>query len=197
MVDFIGKNRCTVDACDSRKIRARGMCPKHYERFRKYGDSSHTAFPAMSRDIAEVLDLVGWTTTPMDCWEFNGAKQSFGYGTVMHDRVRYLAHRLAYETWVGPIPKGHVVRHKCDNPPCINPEHLETGTVADNVTDRVARGRNNSLRGEDHPGAKLTDEQVCEIRARYVPWVVSQQYLATEYGVSREHIRDIIAGRKR
>ena len=104
------------------------------------------------------------------------------------------AHRLAYETWIGPIPEGHVVRHKCDNPPCINPEHLLTGTHADNSNDMVARGR--TLHSERHPAARLTKAEVSEIRSGYATGLVTQAQLAELYGVGQAQISRIILNTK-
>lgn len=103
---------------------------------------------------------------------------------------RIYVHRLAYETWVGPIPEGHVIRHKCDNPPCINPEHLETGTQGDNVRDRDDRGRANHARGEAVHKAKLTEAQVIEIRKRRSQGEYITA-LGREYGVSASTVSAI------
>lgn len=96
-------------------------------------------------------------------------------------------HRFVYEECFGFIPKGMVVRHKCDNPNCINPEHLELGTQADNMRDMSERNRV-SRKGSP----KLTQEQVEEIRNKYIPYKTRQEDLAKEYGVSRYTISDII-----
>lgn len=85
----------------------------------------------------EKLAEVGWTTLPGGCWEYNGRRDPSGYGIHAHIRM----HRVSFELHKGPIPDGLLVRHTCDNPPCINPEHLITGTRADNVADMIARGR--------------------------------------------------------
>lgn len=75
------------------------------------------------------------------CWEWTGTRVEFGYGQIIRDGRRLRAHRVAYEIAYGPIPDGLVVRHKCDNPPCVRPDHLELGTRADNNQDRENRGR--------------------------------------------------------
>jgi hypothetical protein len=88
-----------------------------------------------------------------DCWVFTGAK-SQGYGLIWAGRtgkpsdVGYYnqrsltpAHRAAYELWVGPIPEGMVICHKCDNPPCCNPDHLFLGTYVENMQDCSKKGR--------------------------------------------------------
>lgn len=98
---------------------------------------------------------------PSGCIEWRGSYVWDGYGQISWNYKKYRVHRLSYELNVGPIPEGHVVRHKCDNPKCINPDHLCTGTVSQNNKDCKDRGRN--ARGERHHGAKLTERQVLEI----------------------------------
>lgn len=107
-------------------------------------------------------------------------------------------HRLALAEHLG-VPyddlKGVLVRHKCDNPRCIAPAHLEIGSAADNSSDMVQRGR--SLRGAKHPGAKLNPAQVLDIRSRFVPASgrgcrkSNARLLAKEFGVSSVQIRNI------
>ena len=140
-----------------------------------------------------VLNDTGWTVAASGCWEWKGSRQSKGYGSVAVDGRRILAHRLAYATWVGPIPGGQVVRYACDNPPCINPAHLLLGTHAQNSRDMVDRGR--STFGARNPAARLTAEQVVEIRARYATGRYRQRDLADQFGVSRSHISGILSGR--
>lgn len=78
------------------------------------------------------------------CWEWQGAKEKpplHPYGRMYFGKRYRLAHRVAYEEFVGAIPPGTCVLHRCDNPPCCNPEHLFLGTKADNNADRDAKGR--------------------------------------------------------
>lgn len=103
-----------------------------------------------------------WTVTQSECWEWNGNRNSYNYGRVFHNRRASMAHRVSYEQFVGPIPEGYEVRHRCDNPPCVNPEHLLTGTHAENMQDKVRRNRQTS--GERHGRAKLTRTDVDDIR---------------------------------
>lgn len=93
---------------------------------------------------------------------------------------------------------GLVVRHKCDNPRCINPEHLELGTVQDNIDDRVKRGRGNNPAGADSHRAKLTAEEVAQIRAAYIPRhkLFGGRALAKLYGVAPSVISMIIGDKQ-
>lgn len=75
------------------------------------------------------------------CWEWQGTRNSGGYGTLSGNENGLLAHRVAYEILVGEIPKGMFVCHKCDNPPCCNPSHLFLGTPKDNIRDMIDKGR--------------------------------------------------------
>ncbi len=79
--------------------------------------------------------------TENDCWEWQGSKDQRGYGLVNRNCGESRAHRLSYREFKGEIPFGMVVRHKCDYPPCCNPEHLIVGTMGDNMQDCVERGR--------------------------------------------------------
>lgn len=84
-----------------------------------------------------------------DCYEWPGSVDGNGYGQFQSGGVSYKPHRVVFEAAWGPIPAGHVIRHKCDNPRCINPAHLESGTPADNVRDMWDRGRGHLvLKGE-------------------------------------------------
>ena len=131
-----------------------------------------------------------------NCIIFEGAKRKSGYGYTQFMGRQFLAHRLAYSLneWQHPDSlKGIVIRHKCDNPSCINVEHLEPGTTQDNMSDMTKRGRR--AYGEQAGGSKLSIEQVTEIRASYVPRSkqANQYELAKKYGVSQSEISQIIS----
>jgi hypothetical protein len=125
-----------------------------------------------------------------DCLVWTGYTLPNGYGKISRDRTSLLTHRVAYELEHGNIPAGKVVRHTCDNPPCCNVEHLVLGTQADNMRDKVERGR--SLKGSSHPTCKLTDNMVEEIRQLYAQGTFSYQQLADHYNVTFGLIGQII-----
>lgn len=134
------------------------------------------------------------------CWEWTGARWPRGYGEVNMAKRPKLVHRVVYEMLIGPIPDRMEVCHHCDNPPCCNPVHLFIGTHADNMRDKVAKGRGNyaarrSYSGEQNSRAILTETSVLDIRARYQRGVVTLQMLGDEYGVSMYTIHDIVCGK--
>ena len=103
------------------------------------------------------------------CWLWTGAAKKWGYGHVATP-IATGAHRMSYLITKGEIPAGLVVRHKCDTPACVNPEHLLLGTMADNVRDRDERGRtsrDHAIKGEAHVNAVLTEAIVRDIRAAH------------------------------
>lgn len=103
-----------------------------------------------------------------------------------------LAHRVAWELANGPIPDGLCVCHRCDNPACVNVDHLFLGTQADNMADMVSKGRN--CKGENHGAARLTEDIVLSIRRRHLSGEATVRELAAECGVHQHHIRDIVNG---
>lgn len=78
---------------------------------------------------------------PDECWEWMGSRNTGGYGWFKVGDRATGSHRVAFELTSGPIPDGLLIRHRCDNPPCCNPAHMELGTPADNAADRTERGR--------------------------------------------------------
>jgi len=128
-----------------------------------------------------------------ECWEWSGGRNAKGYGIFFLGGSR-LAPRVAYEMSLGQIPGGMCVRHSCDNPPCVNPSHLSTGTPSDNVRDRVERGRSAQNLGEAHGRAKLTDDQVRWLRSAFASGT-SKRSLAQSLGVTRRTAKLAIEGR--
>lgn len=132
-----------------------------------------------------------------ECWLWQGATIK-GYGALRMQRSHspgyVYAHRMSYEIHKGAIPADQHVCHSCDNPLCVNPNHLWVGTNRENVTDMDAKGRRVTQRGETHPDAKLTEAQVLEIRERAANGE-KQRNLASEYSISESNISSIVTRR--
>ena len=129
------------------------------------------------------------------CWIWQAYK--FRYGTFRIGNKMVLAHRVAFDLAIGPIPPSLDVLHSCDNGHCVNPDHLFLGTHSDNMQDRQRKGRWVSpvLLGYPNPAAKVTREQAKEIRTRYEMGTVKQHELAAEYGVTQSNISMIVHNR--
>lgn len=145
---------------------------------------------------------------PNSCWQWTGKKIGIGYGGFWANGATVRAHRWAYEHFVAPIPADLVVCHRCDNPGCVNPAHLFTATQAENIADKVSKGRQSKgdkhynrlhperlKRGEDHVQAILTEVQVREILRRHNAGGITQVELGKEYGVSNVTINAIVRKR--
>lgn len=149
--------------------------------------------------------------SPTGCWEWTGATDN-RYGLVQFQKKKYKAHRFAFECLVGPIPDGKVVCHRCDNPPCCNPEHLFVGTQSENLKDAASKGRNamqlyphlSTLRahwqpaksGEEHHNATIKDAQIAEI-FRMKASGASCRAIAAVFGVHNTTISKILRGKVR
>jgi hypothetical protein len=124
-----------------------------------------------------------------DCWQWMNSKGSGGYGLFCFKGRLQGAHRVSYQLYVGDIPKGMHVCHRCDNPSCVNPSHLFLGTALDNAHDRDKKGRCQS--GENHYRAKLTEKQVKEIREKWANGARNID-LSREFGVDKRNISNIV-----
>lgn len=131
-----------------------------------------------------------------DCYEWPGLR-SGGYGVIYTSTGNLRAHRVVWEAVNGPIPDGMVIMHTCDNPPCVNPAHLRLGTQAENVQDMCIKGRRRGgwpkdmNIGERHPNARLTKEDVLEIR-RLAAEGVSQRTIAEEFATPQANVSRIV-----
>jgi len=102
------------------------------------------------------------------CWNWTARKDKDGYPEIQIQhpvRGKFRATRIAYELYKDKKPGKLLVCHTCDNPSCINPDHLFLGTAKDNAQDCIKKGRDNPVRGEDRSQSKLTEKQVLEIRS--------------------------------
>lgn len=129
-----------------------------------------------------------------DCWEWIGSCNPKGYGRFRLNGFEDYAHRQAWRIKNGEIEDGKHVLHRCDNPKCVNPSHLFLGSNLDNIKDCISKGRNS--KGERHQWSKLSEKQVLEIRARWVPRKIGlRDQLAKEFGVCVEAIYSIVTRR--
>lgn len=174
--------KCAEEGCE-KKARTRELCNAHYEYRRRRGgfDGVPSARQDVDRRYQSKVDRSGG---PDACHPWAASVNHAGYGQFRADGAMHLAHRWAYARFVARLESEEVVRHSCDNPPCQNLRHLLSGSVKDNVQDMLERGRINDRRGAANSRAKLSEEQVLEIRASSERATV----LASRYGVSTQLI---------
>ena len=130
---------------------------------------------------------------PNDCWEWMGCRTNMGYGCFSVNNRMRLASRVAYELKNEKIPEGLCVLHKCDNPPCCNPNHLFLGTRTDNHIDKMEKGRQRGPTGEKHFSHKLTENEVISIRKEYGNGGTSFSKIAVKYRVSKSAVGHAIS----
>ncbi|MEX3914829.1 HNH endonuclease signature motif containing protein [Paraburkholderia sp. BR10872] len=132
--------------------------------------------------------------TETGCWIWMFYTNSDGYGKIWWDGKSNSSHRTSYLSFVGPIPSGLLVCHRCDIPECCNPHHLFLGTDLENTRDKIKKGRfraGTPQRGEQNVTARWTDEQILAIRAD----TDSQRVIAKKYGTSQGAISQIKNGK--
>ncbi len=128
------------------------------------------------------------------CWLWTGSYCYYGYGQISINGKPRRAHRISYEMHKGEIPKDMFVCHKCDNPSCVNPDHLFLGTQEDNMKDMFKKNRQNTAKGERRFFSKLKNEDIPQIRELYNN-NNRTKIIANIYGVSTQSILDIINGK--
>ncbi|EIB9142686.1 HNH endonuclease [Salmonella enterica] len=119
-----------------------------------------------------------------ECHIWMAGKSCRGYGRISVNGKVVKAHRLSYEFRKGIIPEGKVVIHLCDNPSCVNPDHLAVGTVSDNNADMRHKGRAKYQTGEQNGNSKLTNDKIFDIRRD----IRSNRIIAKEYNISHTHV---------
>lgn len=147
----------------------------------------------MSVEIALTTEAVARFWSKVDksgeCWLWTGYARNGQHGSLwLHGKNVYV-HRLSYVIHFGDIPPGMVVCHRCDVPRCVRPKHLFLGSQEDNIADmhKKSRARQGHLYGECHPAARLSDEQVRQIR-RLRAEGVHQRAVARQFGVSQSTV---------
>lgn len=136
--------------------------------------------------------------TESGCWEWNGRPRENGYCRSTYKRVNWYIHRLSYVAFLGFIPDGYDVCHKCDNRKCCNPAHLFIGTRLDNMRDAVKKGRQAkgeklSIKkmGENSVLAKLTSDDVINIRKLHFDGIKTIE-IAKKFNITADNIRRIV-----
>ena len=153
-----------------------------------------------STTIADRLHA-GLRAEASGCIVWTKATSHFGYGRIgrgSRGAGWAATHRVSWELANGPIPDGMFVLHRCDNPPCCNPEHLFLGSLSDNTQDmlRKGRARGHWAQGASHPSARLSDDQVADLR-RLASSVQNYAELGRMFGITKQHARSLALGHKR
>ena len=185
---YQSRGRISCLLCE-RKAIGRKLCRRHYYQLRAQGCLHE--FPLLGPE--DVFDQRYEKTD--GCWTWKGTRNGYGYGIfLMPGEKPVRAHRYAYERAHGPIPEGLVVMHSCDNPVCVNPEHLSLGTRDDNNRDMKDKARNRA--GDSHHWTKIPEAEVAEIR-RLLGSGLTQASVARRYGVDPSTISNIKTGKRR
>lgn len=141
-------------------------------------------------DIQYMINVYNKKCIKQDgCWSWDGNHDTDGYGIMYFNKKLLKAHRVSWNIHNGEIPGKLFVLHKCDNPPCTNPDHLFLGDVKDNWNDMFKKGRGGH-EGELANNAKLKKEETLEIK-RLLNSGIKQSYLAKKFNVNRQTIHRI------
>lgn len=130
------------------------------------------------------------TLDPGGCWLWTAYVTRLGYGRFGMNGLALPAHRVSWMLHFGPIPDGLFVCHRCDVRNCVNPAHLFLGTALDNAQDMMLKGRGGQRKGEAHHRAKLTAEQVLDIRKQFLCGV-RQSAIRRQFGISKAQVSKI------
>jgi hypothetical protein len=135
---------------------------------------------------------------PDGCWEWVGGRNTAGYGLIkINGRTMHVTRYILGVKIGRPLIASELALHRCDNPPCVNPDHLFVGSTKDNYDDMVAKGRHRfpgtgtPQRGEAHPKTTLTDDSVISIRERFANGE-ARAVLARDFGVTWSTIDRIV-----
>lgn len=182
---------CGIKGCEN-PVLALGLCNLHWRRNRLYGSPmALKAHSGMFRGVPARERFERQHKKSDGCWEWTASIDGDGYGKFKGELLGVVynkAHRFSWAMHSGTaIPENMHVCHSCDNRRCVNPAHLWLGTNEDNMADKIAKGRSRSVRGNEHPDALLTEDQVRAILADPRPYTV----LAHEYGVKASTIGSV------
>ena len=144
---------CSIEGCE-KPVSSRGWCSMHYARWRRNGDPNFVQKKRADGGFSVHERFSESYSAEGDCWIWTGTVSMYGYGRFWQDGVEHLAHRWAYQNFVGLIPEGLELDHLCRNRSCVNPEHLEPVTARENQD----RGLHGDLRTHCRNGHELTPE---------------------------------------
>ena len=186
---------CSIEGCGE-EVTARGLCCRHYNRWRRYGNPLKLVTRPRGMTLEDAVEYeLGRAVRDGGCLLTQGSRYPSGYGRVITGRRHHSLSRLVLERKLGrKLRRDEVTRHLCHNPPCIEPRHLVPISRADNAKDTINAVYQPRVRGEAHPNAKLVDQLVREIRARYAAGGISQRKLAAEMGISHHALRRVVVG---
>lgn len=182
---------CVIDGCTRPvgQVRRQGWCNHHYSRWQRLSDPLAPNKTLKGLSLAEKLER-GSSISPNGCRVWQGKKHdAMGYARIEVDGRMQYVHRLSWERAHGPVPDGMVLMHSCDNPSCINLNHLSIGTQQENVRDMVRKGRCDR-RGDKANPAKLTWSQVRELRQLDAAGI-SRRELSRHFGISVSQVDNI------
>jgi hypothetical protein len=174
---------CGIKECDL-PVAVLGLCNKHWRRNKKFGSpmavSSHSG---LNQGLSAEERFWKGVVKTENCWVWKLGKDKDGYGIFkgMIGSTKFTrAHRYSYALHTGDLLVGMQALHSCDNPRCVNPEHLSSGTSADNMRDKMQKGRQRAPAGEKHRDAILTERQARRILKDPRPYAD----IAAEYNVA-------------
>ena len=150
----------------------------------------------MGKRVPRIIQLMRcflgqYRVTNNGCWNWTGFLDRDGYGR----SSKGTAHRVAWEIWNGPIPEGKFVCHHCDNPSCVNPDHLFIGDALANNRDRSKKGRDADRRGERAGTAKLTLADATEILRLRNEEGLTMREIAGRFGITKGNVWKICTGK--
>lgn len=180
---------CSVAGCEGR-VRAKGLCRRHYQQKWRTG-SEVIARPNPHGSVEERFWRYVSESDPASCWPWTGRKDKDGYGTLRVGESMRRAHVLSWVLHFGQVAPLLLVLHRCNNPSCVNPAHLKMGTHLDNMADRLAA--DHYPRGDRHPMAKVTEDQVAEIHAALGTYAE----IGRRFGLSASQVGNIRRGTRK
>ena len=183
--------QCEVENCEREGGARTRLCPAHYQQKRNGKPFTPIRRCLAGLPLQERIRTYSDVIPSTGCWEWNAYRKPSGYGTLAYDgKPYYHAHRVSYLAFIGVIPDGMSVLHRCDNRACVNPEHLFLGSNQDNVDDRNRKRR--QATGDQVGTSKLTWQQVRSIKTQLAG--NSNKSLAKWFGVHPTTIANIRNG---